>query len=94
MLFKTKYMNTTKRIVISWVLLLLLTLISIGVGKYFHNNDFSHVLFVSIVMIIVALKGHQIIDVFMELKEAPTKWRYLLLSYVVVVPLIISLIYL
>ena len=87
-------MSTYKTIVISWVSLLILTLFSVGVGKYFHENLFSKGIFIIVVMLIVFLKGQQIVDVFMELKHAPNRWRYLLLSYVIIVPSVIALIYL
>jgi hypothetical protein len=45
-------------------------------------------------MLIVAMKGQQIIDVFMELKHAPRFWRNIMLAYVIVIPLIITIIYL
>lgn len=85
--------NHTSQIAISWVLLILLTLASVAVGYYFQNPTFNSVLFIAIVMLIIALKGQQIIDVFMELKHAPTIWRNIMLAYVIVIPMIITLIY-
>ena len=80
---------TTKHIMLSWGWLLLLTLLSVTLGFYLRHNIF----FIIAVLFIVFLKGQQIIDIFMELKYAPNKWRFLLLSYVVIVPLIITLVY-
>ncbi|NMP30614.1 hypothetical protein HII17_03480 [Thalassotalea sp. M1531] len=82
-------MNTTK-IIASWFILITLTLLSVFVGQVIGN----HSLFLFLVLAIVSLKGQQIIDIFMELKEAPRFWRLLLLSYVLLVPAIILVIYL
>ena len=46
------------------------------------------------VFFIVFIKGQQVTDIFMELKQAPTKWRILLLCYAFIVPGIICAIYL
>lgn len=46
-----------------------------------------------LVLLSVALKGQQITDIFMELKDAPRMWRGLLLAYVTVLPLTIGLVY-
>ncbi len=81
---------TTKHIIVSWLWLLLLTLLSVTLGKLVIHNS----LFIIAVLVIVMLKGQQIIDIFMELKYAPKKWRFLLSSYIVIVPLIITSIYL
>ncbi len=45
-----------------------------------------------IVTLTVIIKGQQIVDIFMELHQAPNKWRYLLLSYVILVPLVLAII--
>jgi hypothetical protein len=86
-------MITWKKIAASWFWLIVLTLISVGFGLYFQTKALSHTVFIFIVMVIISLKGQQIIDVFMELKHAPKNWRYLLLSYIVIVPMIIASIY-
>ena len=83
-------MITLKQTLISWVLLILLTLASVYAGQVIENN----VLFIVSVLLIVFLKGQQITDIFMELREAPKMWRMLLLSYVFIIPSIICLIYL
>ncbi len=70
-----------------------LTTASVAIGQYFQHATLNSVLFIAIVMLIIALKGQQIIDVFMELKHAPKLWRNIMLAYVIVVPLIITLIY-
>jgi len=83
-------MITLKQTIISWGLLILLTLVSAYVGQVIENN----VLFIVSVLLIVFLKGQQVTDIFMELCEAPKMWRMLLLSYVFIVPTIICVIYL
>ena len=87
-------MITWKNVAASWAWLLLLTLISVGIGNYAHSSTMSSGLFIFSVMLIVALKGQQIVDIFMELKHAPKNWRKLLLSYIIIVPTVITLIYL
>ena len=76
--------------IMSWQLLIVLTFTSV----YMISIIESRSLFISCALIIVFLKGQQIIDTFMELKHAPKPWRLLLLSYVFLVPLIITIIYL
>ena len=83
-------MISVKQAMMSWLLLIALTLASVFVGKVFENK----VIFITIVLFIVFLKGQQITDIFMELREAPKMWRLLLLSYVLLVPAIICAIYL
>lgn len=83
-------MITTKQTIISWLLLIILTLASVYAGKIIDNN----VVFIATVLLIVFLKGQQITDIFMELREAPRMWRLLLLGYVFVVPGVICAIYL
>lgn len=85
--------KTWRVFALSWSWLILLTLISVGVGQYFQYEAVNSMVFIAVVMLIIALKGQQIIDVFMELKHAPTIWRNIMLAYVIVIPLIITLIY-
>ena len=85
---------TWKSILGSWVWLLILTLVSVALGKYLHLLHSNKVFFIASVMLIVALKGQQIVDIFMELKHAPKNWRYLLMSYIIILPTVITLIYL
>ncbi|MGL1956377.1 MAG: cytochrome C oxidase subunit IV family protein [Colwellia sp.] len=81
---------TTKKSTVSWLLLMILTVISTYIGLFVESKS----LFITSVLFIVFLKGQQIIDIFMELRQAPTRWRFLFLSYVILVPLIIACIYL
>ena len=87
-------MKVWQRFAISWSWLIVLTLASVAIGLYFQSAAFNHLLFVGLVMLIIALKGQQIIDIFMELKHAPRLWRNIMLAYVIVIPLIITIIYL
>jgi len=82
--------KNTKLAFVSWLVLIVLTLISVYLTLFID----SRTLYVAVALIIVSIKGQQIIDIFMELKHAPKLWRMLLLSYVIVVPLVIGLIYL
>lgn len=86
--------NTNKKNTITWLLLLLLTVISVYIGEVLELFTTQKSLFIGAVLFIVFLKGQQIIDVFMELKYAPKLWRRLLLGYVILLPIIIGIIYL
>lgn len=86
--------NTNKKNTLSWLWLLALTVISTYINLFINFFDLPKSLFISIVLFIVFLKGQQIIDVFMELKQAPKFWRRLLMAYVILLPLTIGLIYL
>ena len=83
-------MISSKTIVINWLLLIVLTVISVVLGFTLEQKFF----FILATLLIVFVKGKQIIDVFMELQHAPNRWRKLLLSYVVIIPLVICIIYL
>jgi len=74
----------------SWLFLIILTLLSVYAGKVLDNN----VMFITTVLIIVFLKGQQITDIFMELRDAPRMWRFLLLGYVFIIQGAICAIYL
>ncbi|WP_182440095.1 cytochrome C oxidase subunit IV family protein [Colwellia sp. RSH04] len=80
----------TKLAFVSWLVLIVLTVLSVYLIHFVDNRA----LYVGVALLIVSIKGQQIIDIFMELKQAPKLWRVLLLSYVVVIPFIIGLIYL
>lgn len=87
-------MISVKKLFRTWLILIILTIISILLGEYFSLPNTHNMLFIIVVMLIVTLKGQQIIDLFMELSLAPRKWRLLLMSYIVIVPSVITLIYL
>ena len=86
-IIQDKAVRTT---VISWLLLIILTFISVYLTTFIDSRS----VFIACAFIIVLFKGQQIIDNFMELKHAPIRWRLLLLSYVTLIPLIIAIIYL
>jgi hypothetical protein len=72
----------------SVIILILLTLLSTLLAQL--NNQTSIVAI--LVTLSVVIKGQQIVDIFMELKSAQAKWRWLLLSYVILVPTILAII--
>ncbi len=82
--------TTAKQATISWLWLMLLSILSVIAGLYFKTSSF----FIVAVFLIVFLKGQQVTDMFMELRFAPALWRYLLLGYVVLLPVILTIIYL
>ncbi len=82
--------NPTKSAIVSWLWLIILTFISVYMALFIESKP----LFIISALAIVFLKGQQIIDIFMELNQAPKFWRMLLLSYVVLIPTIIGFIYL
>lgn len=83
-------LNSNKKNTLSWLWLMTLTVVSTYIGLVIENKAW----FIASVLFIVFLKGQQIIDIFMELAQAPKFWRRLLLGYVTVLPTIIGLIYL
>lgn len=82
--------KTVNQAISSWLLLIILTITSIFLTKFIDNRS----LYIITALIIVVVKGQQVVDVFMELHKAPRFWRLLLLSYIVLLPLIIATIYL
>lgn len=86
-------MKAWQRFALSWAWLIILTFASVAIGQYFQSASFNTLAFISIVMLIISMKGQQIIDVFMELKHAPRFWRNIMLAYVIVIPVIITIIY-
>jgi len=82
--------KSTNHVITSWIWLIVLTIASIFLTSFIDNR----IIYVTSALIIVVIKGQQIVDVFMELNKAPRFWRLLLLSYIVLIPLIIAIIYL
>lgn len=74
----------------SWLLLIALSAIAIYLPEFVDHRSFYTIA----ALVIVVIKGQQIVDIFMELKSAPKFWRILFLSYITLLPLIISVIYL
>jgi cytochrome c oxidase subunit IV len=93
-LSKVNIKNANKKNILSWLWLIVLTVLSTYVSLFIDLLNVQKSLFIITVLFIVFLKGQQIIDVFMELKHAPKFWRGLLLAYVILLPMIIGLIYL
>jgi len=84
---KTKAINI---LISSWMLLILLSVIAIFLPTFIDNNN----LYILSALMIVMIKGQQIVDVFMDLNNAPKLWRCLFLAYIVLLPIIIAGIYL
>ncbi|WP_250658661.1 cytochrome C oxidase subunit IV family protein [Alkalimarinus coralli] len=61
----------------TWLLLILLTLTSAGLGSL----QLPQGLLVFLVLLTVLIKNQQIIDIFMEMKNAPLLWRGLMQCY-------------
>ena len=68
----------------SAAVLILLTLISTFLAQ---SNIQTNVLAI-LVTLSVVIKGQQIVDIFMELNKASAKWRWFLLSYIILIPTI------
>ena len=70
------------------IFLLMFTIISTALSQFYGQSLWLILTVVGLTII----KGQQITDVFMELKNAPAKWRYMLLGYAVLLPVIIGVI--
>ncbi|GHE83920.1 cytochrome C oxidase subunit IV family protein [Thalassotalea profundi] len=81
---------TNTQALISWAILVFLTVLSVYLGQIIHSTT----LFSVFIFAIVFFKGQLITDIFMELKYAPSRWRIIMLGYVLIVPSIICAIYL
>lgn len=86
--------QSTKKDTLSWLYLLALTVLSAYLDEFFSIFTDNRPAFILCALFIVFLKGQQIIDIFMELAQAPKLWRRLLLGYVILLPIIIAFIYL
>ena len=69
----------------SVVVLVLLSCLGVWLSDIADNTLLIH----GLITLTVMIKGQQIVDVFMELYSAPPKWRWLMLSYIIVIPCII-----
>ena len=65
---------TSRKLTGTWLLLIALTLVSAGLGALQIPQE----LLIFLVLLTVLIKNNQIIDVFMELKNAPLLWRGLM----------------
>ncbi|MFC1589203.1 cytochrome C oxidase subunit IV family protein [Pseudomonadota bacterium] len=83
-------MTQIKLVNILWVALILLTLFS----AYIAERATPGLTSLSIMAIVLAIKGRIIVDYFMELKEAHVLLRTLMRLYFYVIPALIILVYL
>ena len=99
-IFSVSIGNST--LVKTYFILLVLTIVSAFLGEFsltqeiIINFNLPHeiqTILLGVLLSIAMIKGILIIDVFMELKNAPTFWRKLFLSYVILVPTIVFFIY-
>lgn len=72
----------------SFIMLVLLSFVGVWLSRLEHSS----LILQFIITLSVVIKGQQIVDIFMELLKAPAKWRWILLSYVIIVPTILFLI--
>jgi cytochrome c oxidase subunit IV len=82
--------NTVKQINNLWLILIVLTLFS----AYMAEREASGLSSVSIMALVLAIKGRIIVDYFMELKHSHVVLRRLMQAYFYVIPLFIILVYL
>jgi cytochrome c oxidase subunit IV len=79
-----------KMLTASWVILLLLTLTA-GLLSQLNMSSLSLLL---LALTITIFKSQLVVDIFMGLKTVAYHWRYLMLAYIVLIPVIIVIIYL
>lgn len=81
---------SNKTLVVNWLFLMALTVLAVMLSSFLNAGT----AFIVCSLLIVFLKGKQIVDVFMELETAPKNWRRLFLAYVIILPTVICVIYL
>lgn len=69
-----------------------LVLQSADVSSLANIRPGVHHLSIIIIVLMTMIKGIQIVDVFMEMRDAPKRWRRLALSYPIIIPLVLALI--
>ncbi|WP_198263605.1 cytochrome C oxidase subunit IV family protein [sulfur-oxidizing endosymbiont of Gigantopelta aegis] len=79
----TRFTSSTKLTVI-WIILILLTLSS-SLVAYF---ELSGLYIVAFVLLTVSIKGQLIIDYYMGMKNVRGFWRFALLGFIIVIPLV------
>lgn len=82
-------LSPEKQATLTWLILITLTLISVYLGQTMQASGWLALA----VTLTIMVKGQQIVDVYMGLRRAPRRWRALLMSYVLLVPGIIGLVY-
>lgn len=80
--------SSTKATLI-WLLLVLLTLVTYGLGKAGYSGTFI----ISIVLASVLIKGRYIITDFMELRGTEKKWRWLVQGWLLLIVALIATAY-
>ncbi len=80
----SRFTSSTKLTII-WIILLALTLSTSLVGYF----EWSGLYIVAFVLLIVMIKGQLIIDYFMGLRRVRGWWRFAMLGFVIVIPIII-----
>lgn len=81
--------SSVRQATLTWLVLITLTLVSVFLGNTMENSAWLALA----VTLTIIVKGQQIVDVYMGLRKAPPRWRALLMSYVLLVPSIIGLLY-
>ena len=69
-----------KEIIITWILLIFLTVISAIISKFYFNGDYL----VEIIMLLAVLKFIGVALNFMELKKAHIFWRIFLIAFLII----------
>ncbi len=80
----TRFISSTKLTLI-WIILILLTLSS-SLVAYF---ELSGLYIVGFVLLTVSIKGQLIIDHYMGMKNVRGFWRFSLLGFIIVIPLVV-----
>jgi len=81
-----------------YLYLIILTAVSAYMGSVALGSNHSWLqgveeVVLASILLVTLIKGLLIVDVYMELKQAPTLWRNLLRAYVILLPITIGLIY-
>ena len=82
--------SSLKALSISWALLLLLTLAAVVLSQLSIATD----ILILLALGITVVKSKLVVDIFMGLKTVDIRWRAIMLSYIVMIPVIITTIYL
>lgn len=85
-----KNRNEVKTLTLSWGFLLLLTLVAVVLSQL---NVGANLLVISALGLTI-IKSQIVVDTFMGLRSVDLRWRGIMLSYIVIVPFIITAIYL
>lgn len=74
---------------LSWLVLICLTTLAVVASQFGLEKHWL----ILLVFVLTFCKGKLVVDIFMDMFSAPTLWRRLLTSYVIVVPMITGLLY-